>query len=201
MHRTRVCLVPLVLFSFFTVASPATADESRILRGTIVQVADSRATLSAAGTSGVKLEATFDGRYGGLSWDYVCPYTACLPGQEVSLRSTYGSFLGSSGQLTVHGRSYDLWFPAGLRAELVFDATIVLPEFTTSGGAVMSVPFTFSGFVPIPNEEDPGQVDVLELSGSGVATATLGVNPYNYAGWIVGSVIFDFVPRPTDIGR
>ena len=151
MHRTRVGLVPLVLLSFFTVASPATADESRILRGTIVQVADSKATLSAAGTSGVKLDATFDGRYGGLSWDYLCPYTACLPGQEVSLRSTYGSFLGSSGQITVHGRS--------------------------------------------------GQVDVLELYGSGVATATLGVNPYNYAGWIVGSVAFDFVPRPTDLAR
>lgn len=109
------------------------------------------------------------------------------------------SFIGSSGQLTVRGQTYDLWFPDGLSAQLVLDAAIVLPDFTESGTAQVSVPFTFSGSVPIQNQEDPGTFDVLELYGSGVATAALYVNPYTFAGWIVGSVTFDFVPRPTDI--
>jgi hypothetical protein len=201
MTQTRVGLIPLALLSFFVATSPATADESRIIRGSIDQVADSIATLSMLGTGGVKLDATFNGSYGGLFWDYVCPYTTCLPGDVVSLRSSYASFLGSSGQLTVRGQTYDLWYPYGLRAQLVFDAAIVLPEFTESGTAEMSVPFTFSGSIPIPNEEDPGTSDDLELYGSGVATAALYVNPYTFAGWIVGSVRFDFVPRQTDIPR
>lgn len=69
MTQTRFGLVPLALLSFFAAASPATADESRIVRGSIYQAADSIATLSMVGTGGVKLDATFNGIYGGLSWD------------------------------------------------------------------------------------------------------------------------------------
>lgn len=203
MTQTRVGLVPLVLLSFFAAASPASADDSRIIRGTIFQVADSTGILSAEGTSGVKIDATFNGSYQGLAWDYVCPYTTCLPGDVVSLRSAYGTFLGSSGQLKFHGQTYDLWFPDGLSASLVFDGVLVLPEFPDSfGGTEVSVPFTFSGSIQIPNEQVPGTFDVLELHGSGVATAGLYRSPFNIEmGWVVGSVRYDFVPRPTDIPR
>jgi hypothetical protein len=77
---------------------------------------------------------------------------------------------------------------------LEFDGAIVLPEFTSSGTAELSVPFAFSGYLQIPNQKEPGTYDVFALHGSGVATAFLYFNRFTM-GWAVGGVIYEFAPR------
>jgi len=171
------------------------AQEVRILRGTLSQGADITGELSVDGTSGVRIDAALSGTHGSLAWDHVCPYVACLPGETVSLRSSYGpGVLTGSGQVTIHGQTYSLWAPDGAIAQLEFDGAIVLPEFTSSGTAELSVPFAFSGSLQIPNQKEPGTYDVFALRGSGVATAFLYRN-YFTMGWAVGGVIYEFAPR------
>ena len=190
-------VVPLVLLSFFAAPSHAATDEIRILRGTLYQLSDSRGDLSVEGTSGLRIDAATDGLRAGIDWDRRCPYVPCLPGEVVSIGASYGPNPGTgTGQVTMRGQTYSLWRgvdPAF--AQLRFDGAIVLPEFTSSGTAEVSVPFAFSGSLQIPNPKEPGTYDVFELRGSGVATAFLSQNPYTKVGWIVGAVIYEFAPR------
>jgi hypothetical protein len=192
---SRSVLVSATLFAILVPTRlHATATEVRILQGSLVQSQDLTGHLDIEGTSGLRMDAALIARYASIDWGF-CDLHPCLPGDSISLRSGYGvSFnpLTGSGQVTLSGQTYDLFTDAPAYFE--FDAGIILPELT-DGPVQLSTPFTFSGTVEVPNKHDEsGGSDVFQLSGSGVATATLVRSIYTES-WIVASVTYDFTPR------
>ena len=198
MTGKRLAIVSLVSLPLFAASSHAMAQDVRILRGTMSQPGDFTGDLSVEGASGVRIDASLDGRHATLAWDRACHYFGCQPGEVVSLGAAYGGagVLPGSGQVTIHGQTYSLWSPGGANAQFQFDGAIVLPDFTSSGTAELSAPFAFSGSLQIPNAKQPGTYDVFNLRGSGVATAFVSSRgPYVRDAWTVGGVIYEFAPR------
>jgi hypothetical protein len=98
------------------------------------------------------------------------------------------------GQVTLQGQTYS-FENAEASAELVFDAgSIVLPQLTDTYLVTLSVPFTLSGSVQVPNRHEPDTYEFFDLYGSGVATVTL-VRHLNTGDWIVSNVTYEFEPR------
>jgi hypothetical protein len=205
MTGKRLAVIPLVLLSFLAAPSHAATDEIRIIRGSLYQSVDITGELSIAGTNGMSMDAALPSRWSSLWWDYQCNYAGCLPGDVVNLRSSYGftdvdlsGLIIGVGQVTIHGQTYSLWVPGGggARAQLQFDGVLVAPEMTpgTFGSTVeASAPFTFSGSVQLPNQKEPGAVDVFALRGQGVATVLL--SRWRLDTWHVSAVTYTFAPR------
>jgi hypothetical protein len=196
MKRLLVGLSVLVLTT--AVRIPLHADnEVRIIHGTLSQTRDSTGYLNIEGTSGVRIDATLDAHFAGIAWDYVCPYRACLPGEVITLGAVYGTgvFTGS-GEVTLRGQTYSLWTGSELDAAFQLSGSFVLPEFTDDVTAVVSAPFTCSGFVQVPSRIAPPTNEVFELVGSGVATVLLVNDPY-IGGWVVVNVTYEFMPTRT----
>ena len=196
-QSTVLVVTTLIATTLVSTQLRATTDSIRIVRGTLFQPNDLTGDLSVEGTSGLKIDAALAPHYSFQAWSY-CHLYPCLGGDELSLEAGYSSvpmFLTGSGQVTLLGETYPLWGePDSADLRLHFDGAFVLPEFTGER-TELTAPFTFSGSIRIPNEEELGTYEVFELYGAGVATVTLVQHPFGPATWVVASVRYDFLPR------
>jgi hypothetical protein len=196
----------LVFTTLFATQLLATPHEIRIIRGTFVQPAEFTGRFALDGTAGLAMEGTVSAHSAGLPWEQ-CFRFACLPGDVVTLQSSYGTVppvLTGSGLLSLLGQTYGLWTPGEAFANFGFHGAFTLPALppiTELGRAEVSAPFTFSGFLYIPSRFEPGTYDVHELHGSGVATATIERHPITVASWVVGSISYEFEPRGDAVVR
>ena len=194
---SRVLVVTtLIVMALVSPRLHATTDEIRIVRGTLSQPNDSSGAFSVEGTSGLSIDAALDPHFASIAWSF-CHLRPCLAGEELSLFAGYGAFIFTgSGQATLRGQTYTLWTADAESADLgfEFDGAFVLPEFT-AGGAELTAPFTFSGSLRVPNGDELGTYEVVELHGVGVATVTLVPHPFTLTSWVVASVKYDFLPH------
>lgn len=185
----------LVLTTLFATALRARSDEIFIIGGSLFQPLGSTGILNVEGTSGLRMDGALSDEFASLPWRF-CDRLPCVKDFEISLRSSYGTrppiFTGT-GEVTLRGKTYDLWTLDGASADLSFDGTLVLPEFV-EGPVEVSAPFTFSGALQVGSRSEPGSFDVFQLGGSGVATVTLVHNPFTGTSWVVASIRYDFAP-------
>ena len=181
----------LVLTSLLLAPWGATA-EVRVIRGSLAAPLNGPGHLNVEGTAGLRIQAIVNDS--ALGWE-LCDISTCLAGDVIGLQALFGD-VNVGGQVTIHGQTYtlNLW---NASANFAFAGSIVLPEFTGTPQATLSVPFTFSGSLQVPNRQEPNTSDVFELYGSGVATVHLYWG-YSYGpadAWTVTFVTYDFEPR------
>jgi hypothetical protein len=181
-----------VLTSLLLAPWHARADEIRIVRGSLAQPLNFVGQLDVQGTAGLRIQATLGDP--SLGWEN-CDVLTCLPGDVISLHAFSSAPFDTFGQVTIHGQTYTFGSDNGASANFGFAGSIVLPEFTGTREATLSVPFTFSGSLQAPNRHEPNTSDVFELHGSGVATVYLVWDLYGSQGWVVTFVTYDFEPR------
>ena len=116
-----------------------------------------------------------------------CRVPVCFPGTIVSLHASWsgGDLMGTA---TLRGHDYVLASeaPNGSAGIANFEGSVVLPEFTSSGTADVSAPFTFNGQ---PKIGEAGELDLM----TGAGTATLHLR-YSTEGpsWVVDSATYQF---------
>ena len=94
---------------------------------------------------------------------------ACAPGNTISMRAAYLSFIGS-GTATVAGTSYD---PIYFGGELIFESADVTAPSMTPTGFTVSQPFTLSGYLVGDLSLASGpEVFRQALTGHGTVTAS-----------------------------
>jgi hypothetical protein len=166
----------LVLTTLLVGPLHATVDEIRIVRGSLDQTLDRIGVLDVEGTNGVRIEAALPSIFASLEWG-LCDLLSCLPGDVIGLGAAYVLPIGGAGQVTIHGQTYSFGMADGASADLEFDGAFVLPDFTDTD-LELSAPFTFSGSLQVPSQQESGTDDVFELQGSGVATVLIVPHPF-----------------------
>ncbi len=116
-----------------------------------------------------------------------CSVPECFPGTTVSLHASwFGNDL--DGTATLRGHDYILGQEGdgGAVGFADFDGSVVLPDFTSSGAADASAPFTFDGQLHV---EATGETEPI----TGGGTATLHLR-YSAEGpnWVVDSATYQF---------
>jgi hypothetical protein len=125
-----------------------------------------------------------------------CRVPECFPGTTVSLHASWsgGDLMGTA---TLRGHDYVLASegPNGSAGIANFEGSVVLPEFTSSGTADVSAPFTFNGQLKIG---EAGETDLL--TGGGTATLHLRLSAEG-PNWVVDSATYQFEPVKTKRDR
>jgi len=169
------------------VASPARAD--RITAGALTYVSGGEPltiTLSSE-------DFTFDGqasRFSGIFRPWIqCLDLACGPGTTVDL---YATFSGGDlpGTATVGTQTFTNVGSLASSSSLLatWTGALAIPADFASG--VLSAPFAFSGLFFF--ERDTAMPQVLDLSGSGTATATFRPNTAFPGSLVLDSLRYDF---------
>jgi hypothetical protein len=116
-----------------------------------------------------------------------CRVPVCFPGTTVSLHASWsgGDLMGTA---TLRGHDYVLASegPNGSNGIAHFEGSVVLPEFTSSGIADVSAPFTFDGQLKIG---EAGETDLI--TGGGTATLHLRLSAEG-PNWVVDSATYQF---------
>jgi hypothetical protein len=141
------------------------------------------------GKSGFSMQATVDDAGGIFDAGNQCSFE-CTPGTELSL---FALWLGSdlSGAATLRGQKYLLGHEGegGAFGIVQFDGEVTLPEFTDSGTAELSAPFSFVG--QITADDPSGSGDTEPFFGTGVATLMLSVAA-DGTSWHLDSTTYEF---------
>jgi hypothetical protein len=170
-------------------ASSQAADGTRVASGAL-DFGTTVGRMDVRGQSGLRLQTSVDVSGGVYNPWNQCSDPECPPGTAVSLYA-YWSGGDLTGTLNWRGDSYRLGSEGagGAWGIAEFEGSVILPEFTDSGTAEVSAPFTFSGqFTP----ENPGGPTHTEpLVGSGTATLTLEVN-YDGSSWQIVRTLYEF---------
>jgi hypothetical protein len=123
------------------------------------------ATIELSGERGFVFSAV-ESTFGGVYLPAVECHVGCAPGSPAGLRLVLsGTDLG--GTATLNGVTYGPFGPPNWDAYLEFTGTVILPD-TLSPTAVLTAPFTFSGFFFPGSGETTSRYDLY-----GLGTATI----------------------------
>ena len=180
-------------------ASTASADTLAVTGG-FADVSGSPTSLSHTATIELSGERGFtfsavESTFGGVYLPALECHMGCAPGSPAGLRLVLsGTDLG--GTATLNGLTYGPSGPPNWDAYLEFTGTAILPN-TLSPSAVLTAPFTFSGFFFPGSGESTFQYDLY-----GLGTATIFLSrvapplPNLNPGWGFSRVVYEFAPIP-----
>jgi hypothetical protein len=181
---TLVTVGPL----WFVMMSPAHArDDLRLTSGALEFIDNDRGTIDVRAQSDFSMHAFVFESGGIYRPGDQCSFPECVPGTNVSLFALW-SGNDVSGTATLRGHDYVLSSEAadGAAAIVQFDGNVILPDFTSTGTADVSAPFTFVGQIHI---EATGET--MPLTGSGTATLHLLMSQEG-PNWNIVSATYQF---------
>jgi hypothetical protein len=182
-----------VLFMFLALFVPVHGEQgTRVTSGTFT-FASGLGEIHARGQSGFRIDARVDITGGIYNPESQCAELECQPGTEVSLLAHWvGQDL--NGPATLRGQDYVLGREGegGAMGIVTFDGSVILPDFNSSGTAVVTAPFTFTGQL-----ESETTFEVEPLCGSGVATLQLSEATEGQA-WRVTGATYQFLKKSAE---
>jgi hypothetical protein len=182
-----ISVLALVFISTWSFLTPAGAnDGTRVTSGTLT-FASQQGQIDAGGQADFSMQAFVDSSSGIFDFEDTCNAgPLCQPGTQVSLGARWNG-IDLRGTATLRGRHYILGGEGDGHAlgDAKFDGTVTMPDFTSSGIAQVSAPFSFSGeLTPDGGSADP-------LTGSGIATIDLKESP-DGTSWTMTSATYEF---------
>ena len=196
---------PTLLFLMFAVMiggiAPAAAEEIQVVAG-YLSVEGTPGPLFLAGERGFTAQLQ---PQEGIYLPAACNADPlnCLPGTTLRLDAGWSN-LDLPGMATLDGVTYTAVgeFSGPTSMTVRFEGAVVLPALAET--STVSAPFQFSG--TFTHQAAGGVVATENLTGAGVATVTLGHNPFFPQSWTVRRVVYRLespLPTPwstTDIG-